>query len=335
MKLLLKKYFPAIYSFLIKRKLKINLLTAYWYDYKRYIKYSGTIAYNSSIKLESLIIKEYHIIEKGLTMPETKVGFGQEKIINLCKDCLYFYNKYPLSDQIKHSIGVILEYEAFHKAKCFSLNLETIQAINSVKEIAIHTNIIPTSQYQTSRKEYFKTNEMNFPYFSNSRRSIRNFDPNINISTEELEKICKLCLNTPSACNRQTSRIHIYTDKNEINNILKVQDGCKGFGHLTNKLIVITAELGAFAYPMERYQAYIDGGMFAMNMLYAIHYNKIGACILNCSHNPIKDKNIRKVCMGINESEIFIAMIACGVPPESFSITTSKRYSLNEVYKIN
>jgi hypothetical protein len=50
---------------------------------------------------------------------------------------------------------------------------------------------------------------------------------------------------------------------------LKLQGGIRGFGHLTNKLIVITSDTAVFL--MMKDQAFIDGGMYAMNVLYGLH----------------------------------------------------------------
>jgi len=98
---------------------------------------------------------------------------------------------------------------------------------------------------------------------------------------------------------------------------------------LTNKLIIVASELGVFTGQEERNQAYIDGGIYLMNLVYSLHYNKIGACILNCSNSIEKDIELRKLSM-IKESEVFIAMVACGIPPETFKIATSTRYSLDK-----
>ena len=91
--------------------------------------------------------------------------------------------------------------------------------------------------------------------------------------------------------------------------------------------------MGLFGGIAERYQVYIDGGMYAMNLLYALHYNQIAACILNCSHTPEKDELLRNIC-GIKDSENFIAMIACGIPPERFKIAISRRYERSDTNNI-
>ena len=57
----------------------------------------------------------------------------------------------------------------------------------------------------------------------------------------------------------------MYTNKNQIAKILEVQGGNRGFGHLANRLIIITSEVGVFTGVAERNQVYIDGGMYARN----------------------------------------------------------------------
>ena len=106
--------------------------------------------------------------------------------------------------------------------------------------------------------------------------------------------------------------IYVFVNKKQIVKILEIQGGNRGFGHLTNKLIIIAAELGGFSGLSERNQAFVDGGIYAMNTLYALHYNQVAACIMNCSTSPEKDKQLRSLCK-IKESEVFIAMVACGI----------------------
>ncbi len=46
---------------------------------------------------------------------------------------------------------------------------------------------------------------------------------------------------------------------------------------------------------------------------------------MNCSTSPQKDKQLRSICR-IKESEVFIAMVTCGIPPESFKVAVSKNW---------
>ncbi len=118
-----------------------------------------------------------------------------------------------------------------------------------------------------------------------------------------------------------------------MNDILQKQGGNRGFGQLANKQIIIVSEVGVFGSDGKRNSAFINGGMFGMNLLYALHYEKIAACILNCSNWPKKDLELRKLCK-IKESEEFIAMLTCGNSPENFRLALSKRYNIKEISKV-
>ena len=313
----------AVKDYIIIKRRQSNLMSAYIYDYKRYLKHSGTRGYTDEIKLRAHIIKEYHIIEKGLTMPEPRLGFGRDNLIALVKDCLLYYSKFNNpNSQVDHAMSVILEYKIFHEKRDFKLDPVVLKTIDELKELSEQRQIVATEQIRTTSKDYFQYADSPFPIFSNSRKSVRNYS-SVNIPDEVMNSVLDLSLNVPSACNRQTSRAYVFSGDDVIK-VLKTQNGNRGFGHLANKVIVITSEIGVFAQPLERNQAYIDGGMYAMNLLYSLHSHKIAACILNCSTVPENDKNQRRAT-GIPESEVIIAMISCGYLPDNVSIPLSKR----------
>ncbi|GET33965.1 hypothetical protein PbJCM13498_28280 [Prolixibacter bellariivorans] len=302
------------------------LRKSYDYDYKKYLSHSDSFSPNTSTKMIGNIIKTYHTIEKGLTMPEFRPGFGQQKVIELCHNCINYIKKYgDNEEQLKYAVQVILEYKTFHNSLNFALQPETENEIQNIRNYA--PALTASSQIETTDVLYFKNAESSFDEFSNSRASVRNFTGK-DIPLSSLTESLKLAQNTPSACNRQCWRTYVYTQSEQINEILEEQGGNRGFGHLTNKLIVITAELGVFNRHYERNQAYIDGGLYAMNLLYSLHFQKIAACILNCSTWPEKDVELRKLCK-IKDSEVFIAMVACGLPPQKFKIAASKRYKID------
>jgi nitroreductase len=114
---------------------------------------------------------------------------------------------------------------------------------------------------------------------------------------------------------------------------LEIQGGNRGFGHLVNKLMVITSETGVFSSESERNQAFIDGGIYAMNLLYSLHYYNIACCILNCSNTVEKDRRLRELC-GVKESEVFISMVSLGMPPNDFKAAASIRYPIEKTNKI-
>jgi len=305
---------------------------SYLYDLKRYYKYSNTVQGNASrVKLIGKIIMYYHSVEKGLTMPEFRAGFGEPNLLVLISECKTFILNYGKNDvQLQHAVMVIKEYKAVHDRLNFKLSDKLDTAIKELADLA--EDLQPSIQKVITRDEYFKSTNASFEDFSHSRLSVRHYNED-EVSLEALQKAVDLSRNTPSACNRQTSHVYVYTDKEKIAAILKAQGGNRGFGHLANKLIIITAELGVYAGPAERNQAFIDGGMYAMNVLYALHYYKIAGCILNCSTSPEKDMRIRDLS-GIAESESLIAMVSCGNVPDTFKVPLSKRYAVESVLTV-
>ncbi len=316
-------YILQAYRIYIKRK---QVKSAYKYDFYKTIKYSELAGQLNSMQLLGLIIREYHVVEKGLTMPQTRLGFGKDVIIDLANNCIDYIQKYSNDEiQLKYAINVLAEYKHFHLNENFQLENDVQNAIDKLFEFA--GDIAPSHQIEFSREDYFKYVDSNFAEFSNSRHSVRNYC-DANIDSEDILKVLDTARNTPSACNRQPWRTYVYREKHAINEILKVQGGNRGFGHLTNVLLVITSDLCMYTSVEERNAPYVDGGMYAMNVLYSLHANKIAACILNCSNSVEKDLLMREVTH-INESEVFIAMISCGIPPENFKVASSLRYPVS------
>lgn len=322
----------SAYSFFKRKQLMNTFRHIYINDMIRYLKYSRTTSNDSFDKMLGAIILQYHVIEKGLTMPESRLGFGRERIISLCQSCIKYIEKYGQNDeQLKHAIGVILEYEEVHKNNNYPLDDEIKSHITGLKHI-VKDCVETAAQKQVTKDEYFKNINDAFFEFSNSRASVRNYSQD-DLPLTKIQKALELARNTPSACNRQSWRTYVYTDKNVICELLELQGGNRGFGHLTNKLIIITGELGVFCYTNERNQVYIDCGMYAMNLLYALHHNEIATCILNCSFDHNKEQEI-KILGRIKDSEVLIAMVACGEAPNEFKIAASPRYNLNKTNTI-
>lgn len=324
---IMKKYIPLYMKRIYRRFLMmIRLLYSYYYDFKRYYRFSDYENSDRSDNLIGRIIREYHVIEKGLTMPERRLGFGQSRIISLCRNCHCYFDMYGFKDeQLSTALEVIAEYDKFHVNSNFKLDVATQNCIDTVK--TIQGDILASLQRNFVRDSYFSHTGSSFGKFSESRRSVRNFIEE-DICLEDILKSLEIAKSAPSACNRQCWRTYIVSSKERISKITEVQGGSRGFGYLANKLIVVTGKIGGFYGHNERNQVFIDCGIYTMNLLYALHYHHIATCVLNCSTTPQKDKQLRKE-IGIDEGEVFIAIIACGNPPESFYVTNSKRYDVS------
>lgn len=305
----------------------------YKYDAKRFIIHSNAInSLNNQEKLLGVIIAEYHVIEKGLTMPEFRPGFGLEKLRSLINHCTLFSSRQccdEISSQFSHALKVITEYKKVHELLRYTLDKELLLSIDLL--LSKFSNTFSSSQLFMKKDEYFKYKESSFLQFSQSRHSVRNFEGSIDISRYK-KAIC-LAQDAPSACNRQPSRVYLIQSKDIISKVLSLQSGNRGFGYLADKLIILSAEIGGYLHVYERNTAYIDGGIYAMNLLYALHFYEIGACALNWSSTIENDIKLRKICK-INESETIILLIACGNVPDQFKLALSHRNPYAEILNI-
>lgn len=313
-------------NYIVKQHRKFNE-----YDMNIFLEHSNILKEETQLKYVGRIVMLYHIIEKGLTMPEMKLGFGQPKLINLIDKCLAYQKKYDRSNiQYQHALGVIAEYSKVHKDNSFKIDSNLQKKIddllNNEQEIEI------SHQINKTRDGYFENQFSSFDNFSNSRFSIRNFSGKI--EGKQIESAISLAQNTPTSCNRQTIRVHVIENKDLISRVFQIQNGNRGFGHLVDKLLVVTVDLSAYQESVERNLPYVDGGIYTMNLLYSLHFNKVAAIPLNWCVKDIDDLKMRKT-IDIPDSEVIIVLIGCGNIPNEFKLAVSKRYDYKDIYKIH
>jgi hypothetical protein len=303
----------------------------YNYDATRFTQYSNSLnKWDTSEKLIGQIIAEYHVIEKGLAMFDMRLGFGKEILNDLIRHCEQYALRFDKkNEQFLYALRVIAEYKFEHEINDYTIENDLLQAINNL--FSNYKGVIPSKQIAMTKEDYFRYSESAFDYFSNSRRSLRNFSGKIEIA--RIEKAIRLAQNTPTSCNRQQQRLYIIQNKKRIEQVLKIQTGNRGFGHLADKLIILTAELGGFIGLNERNDLYVNGGIYAMNLLYALHYYQIGSCALNWCSMPEQDLELRKICE-ILPSETVILIIACGGVPDKFKLVRSHRNNYSAILKI-
>lgn len=271
----------------------------------------------------------YHIVEKGLTMPVPRPGFGRAVVIGLC-NTIFEYDSLNLDHselEFKQSVSVLKEYKEFHAEIKYELDEEISKLLSTIE--TKFANVNGEKQIRISNKDYF--NEVNIPFdkFCNSRFSVRNYI-NKEIPMEVLHECIDLAQKSPSFCNRQPTRVHIVKSADKKEKILAVQNGNRGFGDLAETLLVLTSVVSTTKNIDERNENHLNGGMFAMTLLNALHWKKIAACSLNWSVSEGRDQTLRRV-LNIPDNEVVLLVISCGYPPEEFSMARSPRKSWSEI----
>jgi len=149
--------------------------------------------------------------------------------------------------------------------------------------------------------------------FFESRHSLRNFDRERPVTEETLSAAARWASRTPSVCNRQAGRVHVYQDRETIDRLLRLQAGNAGFGETVPTLIAFTVESKLFAGANERNQRWIDGALYAMTFNWALHAVGVEGCMLNWSKPNGASVSARKIG-GIPDSEDIICLMAVGYP---------------------
>jgi len=323
MKKLAKKLIPKtivkkILAYLEYRKLKELTVS----DYKRFNKYSFGSNNNLDCfeQFEARITKAYHSIEKGLSYQNVRLGFGKSALDNLIELMSQYKElKYPIeSECYQTALSNLYKYVELHESQHYDMTelKKRISHLNGVANNLGGSIELTKTEIEGKLKEDFKV-------FSASRHSVRDFSSSpVDIIT--IKQAINLAQNTPSACNRQGWKIRIVT-QSEIKSILeKNQNGNRGFGNNIDKYILVTTDSRYFAKPRERNQPYIDGGMYAMNLLYSLHYYGIATIPLSASLTPTQESNIRKV-LDISDAENLILFIGIGNYINSFKVPKSER----------
>lgn len=303
-----------------------ELLRNYFYDFQRFLWYSATQKpYKTKQRHQGRITAHYHQIEKGLALKDTRVGFGREVVRHLVSMLQTYQDKYGADEVSQIALNTLLAYYHF--------NLE-----HGLDDRDLYRQLMALKTYDlraggtitVSKAQIEQAASVDFNTFAYARHSIRQFDSERAVSREIIESAVATAIKTPSVCNRQTWKVYSYSDRERQKRVLAHQNGNRGFGDSASQILIVTSDLNYFMSPAERNQCFIDGGMFAMSLVYALHSLHVGTCCLNWSADYKRDLAL-KAEAEISQAESIIMMIAVGHIPDNFEVASSPRKQLSEI----
>ncbi len=313
-------------SLLLKQSyivLFFRLLGQKWQEVLYCLKYMATGGmYKNSRKLETDLTITAHALEKGMAIGKVRIGFGKKKAHSLIKGL----EKYSQLNGCKKEFiievsSIINKYILYNKEQ--GADMKDIQTALEKFCTSHHIEIINQGGILTKNKhETYKLLNCDFREFSQSRFSIRDFSEEP-ISMEAINKALKLCERTPSACNRQNFRIHIFTNKEQRQKLFNMQLGCNGFSQDMQCAILICGDMLGYKY-YEHSLLYVDGGLYAMNLLYALHREGLATIPLTVAHKNGYLNKIKKA-VEIPDNEIPILLIGVGSYKEKYKVAESYR----------
>lgn len=285
---------------------------------------------HDEVKFAADLCIRTHAIEKGMSIGSVRVGFGQPKVLSLIDDLLIYVSRFP-SAQIDESMAVIERYIAFN---CHNgCNVEQVASrYEQLKKAYAMRENIEAGIATCNRAETLQAANASFDLFSQSRYSIRDFDPQGVIDENDIIAAIDIARKAPSACNRQPACAHIYKGK-KAHELFDFQGGCNGFGQDMSYAILVTADMRRY-FINERHQMYVDGGLFAMELLLSLHYKGVATIPLTTAYKTMRTRLLKKR-FGIAANEVPIMIIGVGAYKESYKVAVSHRNPVASYYKMH
>jgi nitroreductase len=280
------------------------------------------------VRLQALLFLNYHKIEKGLALSSTPTLFAVGALRTLLDlldrwvesigdtEAVVFQGSAAALAAYRARVGDQLRLEHPSLARRLDERLAWIGRWGVDKAAGGTTGVTATAVCSAAK-------EIDFERLAYLRRSVRHFSDE-QVPDDVIAHAVRTAQRTPSDCNRQPWRVHIYTSPEDKKQVLKVQNGNSGFGHLAARVLLITADARVFATSGERHQAYVDGGMFAMTLIFALQAQGVASCCLNLSRYCFQEIAVRRAC-AIPVWEFPIMMLAIGFPSASSQVPVSAR----------
>lgn len=313
-------------------KSRFNYFILNIYDSKSFIKSMNS---NNSAKAKYNTLINTHILEKGLSHEKIRFQFGRQVLIRLSNN-LTDLNEYKLneSEEFSYALSTLHEYYILHKEN--GINTDFLKDIfgNYIFSMIANNNdsfnnIGGTLVLKKSDKE--NNRFLGFDKLAKNRFTIRNFQDS-EVNFEFVEEAISIAKKSPSACNRQSSKIIAIKNQSLIKEILEVQGGFRGY-QIPKVLLISLTDNNAYSSYTDRYMGYVDGGLFTMSLIYGLEFVGLGACLLNASFDLKKEKKIKKIA-SISENEKFIALIAVGNIPDETKIAVSYRLDEDNILRV-
>ena len=308
-----------------------------WKEYIQLIKsFCSTKEYDVEAKLRSRIYIQSHIIEKGLSLKDVRLGFGVPKVKQLLSYVEKYCNKYKEGYILYFALSVIRKYIEFHNEHEFSVDPEIVQKFNQLMELTSNGTNSATSLYEGGirqvKKEDIIGTDFDFAEFISKRHSVRSFTGKP-VSMDDLREALRMTEYTPSACNRQPWVIRVFTQKDNIQKILGIQQGSRQFKDNVSAVILVSSSYNSFTIS-EKAQPYVNGGLYAMTLLYALHAKGLGAIPLNMGLKPKELEKIKQLA-DLGVTDVPVMLIAVGDTSDTLNVANSCRVSYKEYTKFD
>lgn len=296
------------------------------YDYYRFLRYAGWRGHGRVDVRDYKAVKIYHRLEKSMSFRTRRPGAGFGAASDLYELMRKRKSVAPYRFHERVALGVLDKYLRSTNLgeSRVSLEMSDLLVRSAPHKLDDGGSLVISSAKLTE-------GVLSDPErFFLSRYSVRDFSTR-EVDPALIERALNLALKTPSVCNRQAWHLYQVHSREVIAGALRHQNGNVGFGHEVPCLLIITSDLRAFDTSVERYQHWIDGGMFSMSMVLALHSLGVASCCLNWSKGMLDDLRLRKI-VPIQPEHTVVMMIAVGYSRDELNVCSSARKPVVEFF---
>jgi nitroreductase len=275
----------------------------------------------------------FHSIEHGLSLSEPRPGFGRDKVASLLRKTRAYVQAFGADASAASALKVLDAYVAFNREAAVDVTELAAELDRLNAELAFRELPVKGGTEEVLAEQIRQFAGFDFNAFMDARHSVRQYadrpvDPAV------IARAVRAAQQAPSVCNRQACRVYAFTEAGDKARVLSYQSGNRGFGHEIGVVMVVTANMAHMNLIGERYQHWIDGGLFAMTLALAYHAQGLGTCMLNWSVTKEIDQAMRR-CVGIPDNEAVITMMGAGHLKDEFRVPRSQRKPIEDVLKLN
>jgi nitroreductase len=252
------------------------------------------------VQAKAELQKDIHLIERALALPEPRRPFGNSPVKRV-EDIIANYGD-QLGENLLSQAKTVLDNRNSWNDKGLRPKQITLPAATGVEKFLV------------------------------SRRSVRAFGSDRQITDIELEQVIALAIQAPSVSNTQSWSVRAYRDAQDIGEILKLQNGNVGNSPIP-MLLVITVDIRNFTGSNERNQMWIDGGIFLQQLLLSIHALGWASCPMNFSSTNSQANKLRELA-DIADYEEIICFVSVGEEDRNIIPASSIRKPVQEVLRI-
>lgn len=280
-------------------------------------------------RMRFFIIKGMHSLEKGLSLEKPRVGFGKKKVQDLLQKLEKYVDAgFDCNDiAIQMAIGALRQYLNWHIEKD-ALDPEIATGIEHIqRKIAVTYNVGGTVYLTRREIQDFNSDDVSKAIYT--RHSVRHFSKEKvdNLSIMEAIKEAEQC---PSACNRQPTRVHLFSSEEEKKYLSEHLEGVGGFAENCSAFIIITGSVSAFSFT-ENNQWLVNAGIFVGYLVLTLHTRGIGSCVIQRPLIRSTELNELRNHFNIPEDEEIVCAIGLGKYPDSFYAPVSARRPVDEI----